>query len=90
MEEQMLTFAHATHIVGVEGAALANILFATQAASAIVLQSPNASRDTFFSDIAAEMDLPYKAITGWRATSSLDDRSADFILPLHLLEAHLP
>jgi hypothetical protein len=90
MEEQMLAFSRATHIVGVEGAALANILFATQAVSAIVLQSPNASRDTFFADIASEMDLPYKAITGWRATASPGDRSADFVLPIHLLEAHLP
>jgi hypothetical protein len=96
LEEQVLLFSRATHIVGTQGAALTNILFATNARDILMIASPLLDGDPFFAGIAARMNVPFRAIKGVlppaiegvpRSGGSLPHHLADFLLPLASVEA---
>lgn len=93
LAEQARLFAHASHIVGVEGAGLTNLLFAAQAERVIMLASPATRGETFFDKLApiADLETVYGALVD-AAVDSADEsamRAADFSLPLCELQALL-
>lgn len=86
MEEQVLLFARATHIVGVEGAAMANLLFAANARGVIVLASATTSEEHFFSsEFANAASFTSETIFGAVRELAPLSRNTDFVVPLESL-----
>ena len=67
LEEQATTFARASHVVGVMGAGLTNIMFCAPGAKVINL-APATFPDTFFYLIAQNRKLDYTEIRGTNLT----------------------
>ncbi len=83
LEEQILLFSRATHVVGVEGAALANLVFASKVRRVLVLASPATRREQFFHGLADCAGIQLTTIYGEVAPeSNTNDRRADFVLPI--------
>ena len=80
LSEQAHLFAEAEAIIGVKGAALANIIFCRAPCSVMVL-SPADFPDPFFWDIAGQLGLRYAELFGPVTTSFQDSRN-DFIVDL--------
>ncbi len=78
LSEQALLFSEADVIVGVKGAALANIVFCRPSCSVIVL-SPADFPDPFFWDIAGQLELRYGELF-CSATTYLPPGRNDFIV----------
>ncbi len=87
MEDQIVLFSRAARIVGVEGAALANLVFARPATKVMMLASPNVREDAFFSELADAAGLPFHTIYGDVPADSVSGRAANFVLPVSSLEA---
>ena len=87
MEEQIVLFSRASRIVGVEGAALANMAFATHATGLVILASPNVRGDAFFAELASAAKLPFVTAYGDVAAVDAGNRTADFAFPPGRLEA---
>jgi capsular polysaccharide biosynthesis protein len=86
MEEQIVLFARATHIVGVEGAAMTNILFAVNAQRVTILANPVQRTEVFFSKLAELMSLRLVTIYGVLDTSRSIARNDDFAVPVANLD----
>jgi hypothetical protein len=90
MEEQAIIFSRATHIVGVEGAALTNLLFAFNAKSVIMLASETTRDEKFFPAIAKHYPYTFATIYGETDGGARPtDRVADFSVPLSALQGAL-
>jgi capsular polysaccharide biosynthesis protein len=63
IKQQILLFNSADMIMGVKGAALANIIFC-RADTKIIVLSPNDFADPFFWDIAGQLSLQYFEVFG--------------------------
>ncbi len=85
-EDQVILFARATHIAGVEGAAMANILFAQHAQEILLIASPAARKYELFAPLLTQYNVVFKTLYGELPPGSPKKRSADFHLPLTLLE----
>ena len=85
--EQALLFARATHIVGVEGAAMTNLIFALRAQFVVILANPATVSDTFFSDLLERFDVTVRTIAGQGIGPSPEARTSDFIVPLAAIAA---
>ncbi len=68
IEQQISLFNSAEIIIGVKGAALANIIFC-KATTKIIVLSPNDFADPFFWDIAGQLSLHYFEVFGPISTS---------------------
>lgn len=89
LEEQIILFSRATHIVGVEGAAMTNILFGFNAVDVTMLASPAVADETFFSGIAAYYAYKFQTVIGKIVgdTSGGVARSADYAIDMEAFEA---
>jgi capsular polysaccharide biosynthesis protein len=90
MDEQVILFARATHIAGVEGAALANLLFALNAKQVVIVGNPVTASEKFFPSIAKNAKFALHRIYGDVDPAQAGDRHADFTLPLDKLNALEP
>lgn len=88
LHDQARMFAEADIVVGVKGAALANLLFGTPGATAIVL-APNNWPDSFFWDLAAQLDINYVEILGKVVDGVAEPPASPFNVNLSLLGAAL-
>jgi hypothetical protein len=93
-QEQALTFARATEIVGVEGGALTNLVFAVRARSVIVMANPVAVHDRFFSSIVEPFNVSYQGVAGMFVVNPPDEseitRNTNFWVSLAEVEkAHV-
>ncbi len=86
IDEQVIVFARATHIAGVEGAAFTNILFALAAAQVLVIASPNTAGETFFAALSKPAHAVFHVVYGEVAQGPATGRNADYHLPLAALE----
>ncbi len=86
LEDQIALFARATHVVGVEGAGLANLVFTTRVRHVVVLASPATKNEQFFPNLAECAGLPlttlYGEIAPDQAPDQLAHRRADFVMPM--------
>ena len=83
LEEQVLLFARATHVIGVEGAALANLVFANKMQRVLVLASPATRRDQFFRGLADCAGIPLTTVYGeFGPDSNTSDRRSNFTIPI--------
>ena len=90
--EQAALFSNAEAVIGVKGAALANIVFC-QPGCRIMILSPGDFADPFFWDIAGQRDMPYAELFGTAATQRPDshnDFSVDIPSLQRMLAAMLP
>lgn len=85
-EDQVIVFARATHIAGVEGAAMANILFAVHAQEILLIASPAARTYELFGPLLKQYSVVFKTLFGELPPDSPKKRSADFHLSLTMLE----
>jgi capsular polysaccharide biosynthesis protein len=88
LREQAALFASAGAVVGVKGAALANIIFSTPGTSVIVL-SPGDFADPFFWDIAGPRGLAYSEIFGPLVTTEHGQAQNPFTIDPDRLDALL-
>jgi hypothetical protein len=86
LAEQAALFARATHIVGVEGAALTNLVYADAGTRVTVLVNRIAGLENFFSIIAAKCGHAYCQIEGRFAADAAFERKSDFVVDLAQLE----
>ncbi len=88
MEDQVLLFSRATDIVGVEGAAMTNIIFAVNAKRIAVLKSPAVNDEKFFSILAKNMTAAFSNILGEIDPAHIAaGRAADYTVAVTKLEA---
>ena len=85
MEEQVVLFARATDIVGVEGAAMANLLFAVHARRVIVLASATTREEGFVSNFGKALRMEMVTIFGTVPDTETLSRNSDFVIPLDTL-----
>lgn len=88
LHDQARMFAEADIVVGVKGAALTNLLFGTPGSTAIVL-APNNWPDSFFWDLAAQLDINYVEILGRVVDGAAEPPASPFNVDLGLLSAAL-
>lgn len=84
--DQVRLFADATHIVGVEGGAMTNIVYAPEGARILILASPALVEERFFSSIAKHSGQQLQTVFGEIAAGD-GARSADFTMPLEPIVA---
>ncbi len=82
--QQVLLFARATHVAGIEGGAMTNIMFAPAVRQIVMLASPFTRDDRFFQNLVAGYDIPFHALYGDAIGFT---RSADYVMPLAALDA---
>jgi len=88
MEEQILLFARATHIVCVEGAAIANVQFSVSAITFVLIASPLVASENFIAPLTEEYGIHLHVVSGELCLSEgTVTREADFALPLDRLRA---
>lgn len=87
IEAQIMLFARATHVAGVEGAAMTNIIFAPRLARVVMLASGNARHDRFFQQLIERYEVPFYTLFGPPQGPARND---DFTLPLAALDALPP
>ena len=92
VEQQAHTFASATHVVGLHGAALANIIFCRSGTPVLEIHSPDHATSTF-AIASIVRDCPYRAVTGVTAAAGgglwAPPQEVDFLVDLRTLEAEL-
>jgi hypothetical protein len=88
LREQARLFATASHVVGVKGAALTNLLFCPPGA-AVVLLSPADWVDLFFWDLAGQRGFAYYELTGVLAREDGDRGQNPFMIDPVRLDALL-
>lgn len=86
-EDQVLLFARATHIAGVEGAAMANILFAVQAREIFMISSPAVRQHELFGPLLQQYSVGFKTVFGKLDPLEPKRRAANYHLPLAALDA---
>ena len=79
-EEQVILFSRATHIAGVEGGAMTNILFAPDNVDVTMIASPAIKGERFFEIIAKYRGFAFRTVYGVIPASSRKSRSANFEL----------
>lgn len=79
-ETQVAVFSRATDIIGVEGAAMANLFFAPSTARIVVLGSPLVTGDPFFTRFGIYFERGYRSIAGTLVDGKSTDRNADFVI----------
>jgi len=84
MGEQVVLFSRATHIVGVEGAAMANILFAVNAVEVVMLATPSIDDEDFILQLAKNYRYSFRTIFG-EVVEGGTGRNADYRMPLDRL-----
>ena len=86
LAEQAALFNRAEAVLGIKGAAMTNILFATPKCSLMVMSSSQFT-DPFFFDIASSRGVGYSEVFG----ETVDDKAfishSDFYVPPHEVEA---
>lgn len=82
--DQVLLFARATHIAGIEGGAMTNIIFAPYVRQIVMLASPFTRDDRFFQHLVSGYEIPFLPLYGDAVGLT---RSADYIMPLAALDA---
>lgn len=82
--EQVLLFARATHIAGVEGGAMTNVIFAPFLKQVVMLASPFTREDRFFQNLVAGYGIPFHPLYGDVIGAT---RDANYIMPLAALAA---
>lgn len=87
MHEQAALFARATHIVGAEGAAMTNLVFAPRTKFAAILANPTTATDTFFTDLLSRFGVEAKIVTGQFVDENDRARTADFTVSLDQIVA---
>ncbi len=85
--EQVLLFARATHVAGIEGGAMTNIIFAPDLKQVVMLASPYTRDDRFFQHLVEGYAIPFHALYGDAAGVT---RNSDYIMPLAALDALPP
>jgi capsular polysaccharide biosynthesis protein len=80
IREQLVLFACATHIVGVEGAGMTNIMFADHAEEITMLASPLTQGDVTFAKLAAKKNIPFRTAYG------IVPRSTAYSVPFALIK----
>lgn len=91
MDEQIILFSRATHIVGVEGAAMTNLLFANNAEDVTVIASPAVADEKFFSAIAKHYPYNFQTIYGQIDLAGDDHvrRKADYRVVMDIFHASM-
>ena len=87
LEEQVILFARATHIAGVEGAALTNILFAENAKHILMIASPTTRDEAYFQNLVAHTKVTFNTVFGEQCGPLPFVRNSDYELPLARLDA---
>ncbi len=85
MEDQIIMFARATHVVAVEGAAIANLLFASNARKVLVLANANLAGESFIALFAKMARFTVDTLFGSAIPSELAWRNTNFAVPLDSL-----
>lgn len=85
--DQVLLFARATHIAGIEGGAMTNIIFAPYLRQVVMLASPHTRDDRFFQNLVDGYAIPFTALYGDAIGLA---RSADYVMPIAALDALPP
>jgi Glycosyltransferase 61 len=83
--EQVILFSRATHIAGVEGGSLTNLMFAENARQVIMIASPNTVEELFFQNLLLDWNVPFHSLYGQCLGAPPFERNADFVLPIHEL-----
>ena len=84
-EEQVLLFARASHIAGVEGAAFTNLLFAIHARQILMIASPMLRGERSMAKLVKRCDATFHTLYGDMDSSSAAGRNGDYHLPLSAL-----
>ena len=87
MEEQVILFSRATHIAGVEGGALTNLLFAANADYIVMLARPATEKDLFFQPLVRGTKTVFHTVYGEICGPGPVSRASDYILPIAKLDA---
>jgi len=88
LDEQIILFSRATHIVGVEGAAMTNLLFATNAQDVTVVSSPVTAEEKFFSAVAKYYPCKFQTVVGQIDTvGETVSRTSDYRIDMKVFEA---
>ncbi len=74
-QEQVILFSRATHVAGVEGGALINLMFAKHLRSVVMIAGPATKGENFFHRIVKDRDVAFRTFYG-QAESA--ERSADY------------
>lgn len=82
LHEQAALFARATHIAGVEGAAMTNLVFAVHAQSVTMLSSPMLANDRFFEDLIESYGVKFTKVCGRVPAPGPFTRNSDFDVPI--------
>lgn len=85
--EQAAWFSRATHIVGVEGGGMTNLVFAVSARMVVVLCSVLTANDQFFRDLVEPLGVAYHMVAGEPLDSATRRRDSDFSISLLRIEA---
>jgi len=84
--DQVMLFARASHIAGVEGGALTNLMFAVNARAVVMIASPATRPERFFQNMVADRAVPFHVLYGHCGGDTSADRNADYTLPLSALQ----
>lgn len=85
-EEQVMLFARATHIAGVEGAAMTNILFSIHARDILVIASPAVRGYELFAPLLEQYDMTVRTVYGELDPVEPKRRAANYRFPPEALE----
>lgn len=85
--EQVLLFARATHVAGIEGGAMTNIIFAPHLKQVVMLASPYTREDRFFQHLVKNYAIPFHPLYGDACGVT---RNSDYIMPRAALDALPP
>ena len=86
LEEQVILFSRATHIAGVEGAAMTNIIFAPHVRHIVMIASPLTEGEGFMQRLVASQGTPFDTLYGHVISDGVFLRNNDYLLPLENLE----
>lgn len=84
-DEQVILFTRASHIAGVEGAALANLLFAINARHILMIASPALRGERSMARLVRRYPVMFHTLYGNPAPHRTAGRNADYHLPLAAL-----
>lgn len=85
-EDQVILFARASHIAGVEGAAFTNLLFALHVRQILMIASPALRGERSMAKLVRRCPTMFHTLYGNTVSGPQGGRNADYHLPLSALE----
>jgi hypothetical protein len=88
--DQAILFSRATHIAGVEGGAMTNLMFAANVRQLVLIGAPVTYQDRFFHGMVADYGVTVHSLYGHYVGAPPFARNADFVFPVKELDALWP